>query len=178
MAHYLNTMSHCEHEAGLRLIEGVAVHDLWPGILQPVGTVDSSLSLWVKDAVNTYGSHSPVVIINRDPLEVIQSLIDEFPSGLGESFPYQYGEIIAQGLMDLEGVRVMFDNVLEVDYEDIDERIEEIVNHLGLGYKFNRDTYEYMKRFKITVHPKNYLDLLDRRNISGPEASPFVTKRT
>lgn len=178
MAHYLNTMSHCEHEVGIRIMEGEPIHNLWPGILQPVGTVDSSFSLWSKQAADHYGDHSPVVIINRDPLEVIESLKEEFPSGIGESFPYQYGEIISQALIDLEGVRLLFKNVLEVNYEDIDDRIEEIVTHLGLGCRFNREQFEYMKRFKITVHPKNYLDLLDKRNISGPKASPFVTKRT
>mgnify|MGYP006000887209 FL=1 len=121
----------------------------------------------------TYG----LVIINRDPLEVIESLKREFPVGLGSSFPYQYGEIVSQALLDLESVRILFDNVLEVDYEDIDDRIEEIVNHLRMGYRFNRDQYEYMKRFNITVHPSNYVDLLDKRNISGPEVSPFAKER-
>ena len=178
LAHYLSTMCHCEHEAGLRIIEGTEVSDLWPGILQPVGTVDLSFPLWAKQAADQYGSDSPVVIINRDPLEVIESLKREFPVGLGSSFPYQYGEIVSQALLDLESVRVLFDNVLEVDYEDIDDRIEDIVNHLRMGYRFNRGQYEYMKRFNITVHPSNYVDLLDKRNISGPEVSPFAKERT
>lgn len=178
MAHYLNTMSVCEHEAGIRIANGTNVADLWPGILQPVGTVDCSFPLWAKRAAMCYGDHSPVVIINRDPLEVIESLKKEWPSGLGDRHAYEYGEIVSEALIDLEGVRMLFKNVLEVDYEDVEDRIEEIVRHLGLAYRFSREGFEYMRSFKITVHPEKYVDLLDMRNMSAPRVSLFAKART
>lgn len=172
LAHYLNTMSCCEHEPGLRIMNGVMPQDLWPGVLGPVGSVDSSFSLWAKLAYNSYGD-SPVVIINRDPLEVIESLKSEFPSGVGETFPFQYGEVVSQALIELEGVRALYTNVLEVDYKDIDLRIEEIVDHIGLKYRFDRQKFDYMNRFKVTVHPKKYQRLLDGGNMSGREVLLF-----
>ena len=172
LAHYLNTMCCCEHEPGLRVMEGTMPGDLWPGILSPIGGVDSSFPLWAKDFYNAYGDR-PIVIINRDPLEVIESLKTEFPSGVGGSFPFQYGEIISQALLELEGVRALFTNVLEVDYEDIDSRIEDIVKHIGLGYRFDIQKFEYMDRFKIAVHPLKYQRLLDSGNMSGREALLF-----
>lgn len=176
LAHYLNTMSHCEHEPGLRIMEGVVPGDLWPGIMGPVGSVDSSFPLWAKDAYNAYGE-SPVLIVNRDPLDVIDSLKKEFPKGIGETLPYQYGEIISQALIELESVRLLYSNVLEVDYEEIDDRIEEIVNHLlgpyAMSWRFNKSQYEYMTRFKIVVHPQKYQRLLDGGNMSGREALLF-----
>lgn len=172
LAHYLNTMCCCEHEPGLRVMEGTMPGDLWPGILSPIGGVDSSFPLWAKDFYNAYGDR-PIVIINRDPLEVIESLKAEFPKGVGGSLPFQYGEIISQALIEIEGVRALFTNVLEVDYDDIDSRIEDILKHIGIGYRFNRQTFEYMDRFKIAVHPMKYQRLLDSGNMSGREALLF-----
>jgi hypothetical protein len=153
-------------------MEGTMPEDLWPGVLGPIGGVDSSFPLWAKHFYNAYGD-SPVVIINRDPLEVIESLKNEFPSGVGESFPFQYGEIVSQALIELESVRALFTNVLEVDYEDIDLRIEDIVDHVGLRYRFDRKMYEYMNRFRIAVHPQKYQRLLDSGNMSGREVLLF-----
>ena len=153
-------------------MEGTMPGDRWPGILSPIGGVDSSFPLWAKHFYNAYGDR-PIVIINRDPLEVIESLKNEFPSGVGEAFPFQYGEIVSQALLDLENVRALFTNVLEVDYDDIDLRIEDIVKHIGLGYRFDRQKFEYMDRFKITVHPRKYQRLLDSGNMSGREALLF-----
>ena len=174
LAHYLNTMSCCEHEPGLRIMEGTMAGDLWPGVLGPIGAVDSSFPLWAKQAYNAYGDR-PIVIINRDPLEVIESLKQEFPSGIGEAFPFQYGDIISQALIDLEGVRTLYTNVLEVDYEDIDSRIEEIVSHVlgNMRFRFNQEKYDYMNRFKIAVHPQKYQRLLDNGNMSGQAALLF-----
>ena len=172
LSHYLNTMCCCEHEPGLRVMEGTEVHDLWPGILGPIGGVDSSFPLWAKRFYNAYGD-SPIVIINRDPLEVIESLKKEFPNGVGDAFPFQYGDIVSQGLIDLESVKMLFTNVLEVDYEDIDLRIEDIVKHIGLGYRFDRQKFEYMDRFRIAVHPTKYQRLLDSGNMSGRAALLF-----
>ena len=76
-------------------------------------------------------------------------------------------------MIDLESVKMLFTNVLEVDYEDIDLRIEDIVKHIGLGYRFDRQKFEYMDRFKIAVHPKKYQRLLDSGNMSGREALLF-----
>ena len=152
LAHYLNTMCCCEHEPGLRVMEGTMPGDLWPGILSPIGGVDSSFPLWAKDFYNAYGDR-PIVIINRDPLEVIESLKAEFPSGVGGAFPFQYGEIVSQALIELEGVRSLFTNVLEVDYDDIDSRIEDIVKHIGLGYRFDRQKFEYLDRDWETISP-------------------------
>ena len=63
--------------------------------------------------------------------------------------------------------------MLEVDYDDIDSRIEDILKHIGIGYRFNRQTFEYMDRFKIAVHPMKYQRLLDSGNMSGREALLF-----
>ena len=172
LAHYLNTMCCCEHEPGLRVMEGTMPGDLWPGILTPIGGVDSSFPLWAKDFYNAYGDR-PIVIINREPLEVIESLKAEFPSGVGGALPFQYGDIISQALFDVEGVRALFTNVLEVDYDDIDSRIEDIVKHIGLGYRFDIQKFEYMDRFKIAVHPLKYQRLLDSGNMSGREVLLF-----
>jgi hypothetical protein len=153
-------------------MNGTVPADLWPGILGAIGGVDSSFPLWAKDFYNVYGDR-PVVIINRDPLDVIESLKNEFPMGVGEALPFQYGEIISQALIELEGVRSLFTNVLEVDYDEIDHRIEEIVEHIGLKYRFDRQKFEYMDRFKIAVHPTKYQRLLDGGNMSGREALLF-----
>ena len=136
-----------------------------------VGVVDSSFPIWCK---MVWDKSSPIVIINRNPLEVIDSLKKEFPSGIGNALPYMYGEIVAEALLQLEGVKLLFNNVLEVDYDDMEDRMEDIVSHIGVPkHRFNKSEFEYMNRFKITVHPEKYLRLLDSGNISGRAALLF-----
>jgi len=172
LAHYLDKVTDsCEHEVGLRLMQGDKLTYRSSYGQKHVGVVDSSFPIWCK---MVWDKSSPIVIINRNPLEVIDSLKKEFPSGIGNAFPYMYGEIVAEALLQLDGVKLLFNNVLEVDYDDMEDRMEDIVSHIGVPkHRFNKSEFEYMNRFKITVHPEKYLRLLDSGNISGRAALLF-----
>ena len=143
--------SFCYHEI-LRVSDGFS--DAIKKILNRkeiyVGNSDSSLPLWI-DKIDYILQESPIVIIERDENEVINSLTNLFGN-------YDWVKLIDLTLENLETIKKRY-NYISIDYNELDKQscLELISNFCVPNIPFDKDKFEILKTINITIAKDKYV---------------------
>lgn len=118
-----------------------------------IGTADSGFPLYHQQFLQYVPGK--IVVIERDPKEVMDSYKEDFGSEMTI-------ELVDQLLNELELIKAK-KNPLVMQYEDLDDiqKLKSLWNYCAPTIKMDEDRTKMLMELTVKVHPQKYLENLD-----------------